>query len=81
LAIKAGMEKWLLDIYDVFTDRLSDSDEKLDGRLNPSFLPGLGYARALAMRTIEDRTNEEVSRIYFFFSNALEIRILGPCEE
>jgi hypothetical protein len=61
------MEKWLLDIYDVFTDRLSDSDERLDGRLNPSLLPGLGYARALAMRAIEDGMNEEVSKIYSLF--------------
>ncbi len=75
------MGKWLLDIYDVFTVRLSDSDEKLDGRLNPSLLPGLGYARALAMRVVEDGMNEEVSRILLSFSNALEIRFLGPYEE
>jgi len=60
------MEKWLLDIYNVFTNRLSDSDEKLDGRLNPSLLPGFGYARALAMRAIEDKANEEVSKFFFF---------------
>jgi hypothetical protein len=55
LSIKAGMQQWLLDIYDIFANRPTT-----DKRLNPSVLPGWAYARALAFKLVEDASKEKV---------------------
>jgi hypothetical protein len=60
LSIKSGMHQWLLDIFDVFTERRSNHDYKQDARLDPTILPGWTYARALAFRMIEDARKNEV---------------------
>ncbi|KAF8189634.1 transcriptional repressor TCF25-domain-containing protein [Pholiota molesta] len=54
LSIKAGMQQWLLDIYDIFANRPTT-----DKRLNPSVLPGWAYARALALKLVEDASKEK----------------------
>ncbi|KAF9530905.1 transcriptional repressor TCF25-domain-containing protein [Crepidotus variabilis] len=54
LAIKAGMHQWFLDAYNVFQERSSSSGGKSESRLNPSYLPGWSYARALALKILED---------------------------
>ncbi|KAF9478458.1 DUF654-domain-containing protein [Pholiota conissans] len=56
LSVKAGMNQWLLDVYDVFQSRQTDASDK---RLNPSILPGWAYARALALKVLEDAAKEE----------------------
>ncbi|KAF8148865.1 transcriptional repressor TCF25-domain-containing protein [Crassisporium funariophilum] len=53
LAIKSGMQQWLLDLFDVFNDRRRDAENKEDARLDPTILPGWAYARALALRISE----------------------------
>ena len=60
LSIKAGMHQWFIDIFDVFADRRANSTEKSDPRLNPSLLPGWAYARALALKVLEDGTKGSV---------------------
>ena len=47
------MHQWLLDVFDVFTDRRK-SEGKMKGRLDPSLLPGWAYSRALALKISED---------------------------
>ncbi|KAF8878008.1 transcriptional repressor TCF25-domain-containing protein [Gymnopilus junonius] len=59
VAIKSGMHEWLLDMYDVFEDRLAKNGGQLQNRLIPSLLPGWAYARALALRISEDARKEE----------------------
>ncbi|KAF8812727.1 DUF654-domain-containing protein [Phlegmacium glaucopus] len=54
LSIKSGMHQWLLDIFDVFTERRNNSGYEQDARLDPTILPGWAYARALALRMVED---------------------------
>ena len=60
LSIKSGMHQWLLDTYDVFTERRSNPQYEQDARLNPIILPGWAYARALALRMVEDARKNEV---------------------
>ncbi|PPQ84390.1 hypothetical protein CVT26_007224, partial [Gymnopilus dilepis] len=68
LAVKAGMNEWLLDVYDVFEARRAGAEGREskeekgtgpDGRLNPALLPGWAYARALAMRAREEGKGED----------------------
>ncbi|KAF8972061.1 transcriptional repressor TCF25-domain-containing protein [Flammula alnicola] len=59
LAIKAGMQQWLVDVYDIFAERRASGSVGQDTRLNPSVLPGWAYARALALRVSEDATKEK----------------------
>ncbi|KAJ7032828.1 transcriptional repressor TCF25-domain-containing protein [Mycena alexandri] len=49
LAVKTGMEQWLLDMFDLYATRRSGPRTK-DSRADPSLLPGWSYARALALR-------------------------------
>ncbi|KAJ7039442.1 transcriptional repressor TCF25-domain-containing protein [Mycena alexandri] len=49
LAVKTGMEQWLLDMFDLYATRRSGPRTK-DARADPSLLPGWSYARALALR-------------------------------
>ncbi|KAF8230930.1 hypothetical protein L208DRAFT_99103 [Tricholoma matsutake] len=48
------MHEWLLDLYDWFAERRRGGSGKVDGRMDPSVLPGWAYARALALRMGED---------------------------
>lgn len=76
------MEKWLLDIYDVYTERLSDTGENQYGRLNPSLLPGLSYARALAMKAMEGGMTDDVNnQTLISLSDAIKTSSLGSFEE
>ncbi|KAA1478640.1 DUF654-domain-containing protein [Dentipellis sp. KUC8613] len=52
LAIKAGMNQWLLDMYALFESHVSekDKDGPLKGRVSVLALPGWAYAKALALR-------------------------------
>jgi transcription factor 25 len=60
LSIKSGMHQWLLDVFDVFTERRSNPGYEQDARLDPTILPGWAYARALAFRMLEDARKDEV---------------------
>ena len=60
LSIKSGMHQWLLDVFDVFTERRSNPEYEQDARLDPTILPGWAYARALAIRMVEDARKNEV---------------------
>ncbi|KAG6906643.1 hypothetical protein DXG01_012818 [Tephrocybe rancida] len=51
LAIKGGMGSWLVEVYDYF--EALRARKQTGGRMDPSVLPGWGYARALAMRINE----------------------------
>ena len=68
LAIKAGMSSWIIDVFDVFVERRANNTAKGDTRLDPSFLPGWAYARALALKVSEDATKDEVRLFCFFIS-------------
>ncbi|KAG5645371.1 hypothetical protein DXG03_006324 [Asterophora parasitica] len=54
LAIKCGMGQWLLDLYDHFATQREQRGGILDKRMDPSLLPGFAYARALALKILED---------------------------
>ncbi|THH13849.1 hypothetical protein EW146_g6417 [Bondarzewia mesenterica] len=54
LAVKAGMNQWLLDLYNFFDSRVSgagSSTSTFQGRIVVTALPGWAYARALALRS------------------------------
>ena len=64
LALKSGMEKWLLELWDLH-DRWASEDkleetEKWLGRFNVTALPGWAFARALALRAQEDIPSKKV---------------------
>jgi hypothetical protein len=59
VSIKANMQQWLLDLYDVFLDQLTTSGST-DARLNPSLLPGWAYARVLALKLMESTAEGKV---------------------
>ena len=64
LALKAGMAPWLLEVYHWFTQRRQRRGQ-VDGRMDPSVLPGWAYARALALRIGEDARKDGVSIVLF----------------
>lgn len=64
LTIKAGMSQWLLDVYDLFAKRRENNKETSDARLNPCLLPGWAYARALALKVLEDSSKNKVKLLY-----------------
>ena len=64
LALKAGMEKWLVDYWDVhdrwaIEDKLDEGKRELK-RINVTALPGWAYARALALRVLEEMPGKKV---------------------
>ena len=63
LSIKSGMHQWLLDVFDVFTERRGNLENEQDSRLDPTILPGWAYARALALKIVEDSRNNEVGAV------------------
>ncbi|KAF9457388.1 transcriptional repressor TCF25-domain-containing protein [Collybia nuda] len=72
LALKAGMNQWLLDIYELFVKQRvqrSYAKDAKDMRMDPSVLPGWAYARALALRSIE---NSKKDRDHTASTNALK---------
>jgi hypothetical protein len=60
LSIKSGMHQWLLDVFDVFIERRNDHGYEEDARLDPTVLPGWVYARALALRMVENASKTQV---------------------
>lgn len=58
LAIKAGMQQWLLDVWET---QCQMSETEWQGRAHVRALPGWAYARALAMFIEEDAKNDDVS--------------------
>lgn len=58
LAIKAGMEQWLLETWDFFT-----TNGPFSNRMQPNFLPGWTYARALALFITEQKKGDKVTVI------------------
>lgn len=63
LALKAGMGQWLLDVYDLFAKRREQqakTKDAKDARIDPSLLPGWAYARALALRILENAGKDTV---------------------
>ena len=70
------MHQWLLDIFDVFTERANSSGNEQDTRLDPTILPGWAYARALAFRMVEDASKTKVDFIQLAnFGFQLEAKI------
>lgn len=62
LAPRSGMNDWLLKLWDTWED--VDKEEptgKGPPRLNPKFLPGMHYARALVLWNIENQRGDKVS--------------------
>ncbi|KZT23178.1 DUF654-domain-containing protein [Neolentinus lepideus HHB14362 ss-1] len=57
LAVKAGGTDWLIEVYDFFNDMKKVSE--LEGRMDPSVLPGWMYSRALALRMKEYANKSE----------------------
>ncbi|KAF5390308.1 hypothetical protein D9757_002816 [Collybiopsis confluens] len=49
LAFKADMSEWLLEIFNLFQEKSTKSEEKTC-RMDPSVMPGWAYARALALK-------------------------------
>ena len=76
LSIKSGMHQWLLDVFDVFTERTSIPGYEQDARLDPTILPGWAYARALAFRMVEDASKNEVN-LFQFADFEFELRDLN----
>ena len=66
LAIKTGMTQWLIDLWDLFEPDLEN--ETKDGkspyvrRIVPNILPGIAYARALALFMREEQGDDRVGR-------------------
>ena len=54
------MHQWLLDVFDVFTERRSYPGYEQDPRLDPTNIPGWAYTRALAFRMVEDASKTRV---------------------
>lgn len=54
------MHQWLLDVFDVFIERRNDHGYEEDARLDPTVLPGWVYARALALRMVENASKTQV---------------------
>ena len=65
LAIKSGMQQWLIDLWDVFEPEvqkeIKDGKSPYTRRILPNLLPGMAYSRALALFV---REGDVVS--YFF---------------
>ncbi|KAJ3542667.1 hypothetical protein NMY22_g3426 [Coprinellus aureogranulatus] len=57
LAIKSGMHQWLIGVFGLFSEKKGDPQ-----RMDPSLLPGWTYARALALRIVEDAEKSEHSK-------------------
>lgn len=55
LAIKSGMEEWMLDIWNFFFTK-----GPFFNRMQPNFLPGWTYARALAIFITEGKKGDKV---------------------
>ncbi|PPQ68566.1 hypothetical protein CVT24_005578 [Panaeolus cyanescens] len=58
LSIKSGMSQWLLDMFEVFEARRGGNTTS-DARLDPTLLPGWTYAKALALRNIEENNKDK----------------------
>lgn len=58
LAIKAGMQDWLLDMWDT---QCQLTEAEWQGRAHVRALPGWAYARALALYIQEEAQNDEVT--------------------
>lgn len=57
------MGQWLLDVYDLFAKRREQqakTKDAKDARIDPSLLPGWAYARALALRILENAGKDTV---------------------
>ena len=65
VGVRAGMTNWILDLWEFFEEWKSNDDNAkvLKGRVNPCFLPGWCYARALALRIKEDATKDDVGSV------------------
>lgn len=61
LAPRSGMNDWLLKFLDTW-EKVDSEEPTGEGapRLNPKFLPGMAYAKALAMWSLENQTGDKV---------------------
>lgn len=64
VAIKSGMHKWLLEVWDLFAKQVSSGEDIFRGRVQVTILPGWAYARALALRIDEDTKGDKVRWSY-----------------
>lgn len=74
LALKAGMENWLLDIWDLFSTK-----GPFFNRMQPTFLPGWAYSRALAMFITEEKKGDKVTSDVWLKTVALAYAVHGRC--
>ncbi|KAF8318209.1 DUF654-domain-containing protein, partial [Clavulina sp. PMI_390] len=57
LAVRSGMNQWLLDMWVVW-EQLATEERFTPGRADIRLLPGWSWARALAMRNVEDEKGD-----------------------
>ncbi|KIY48569.1 DUF654-domain-containing protein [Fistulina hepatica ATCC 64428] len=55
LALRSGMEDWLLRVWDAFTMLAERDPSALVKRANPTLLPGWSYSHALALHMMEKK--------------------------
>ena len=72
LAVKAGMQQWLLDIWDA---QSKFKDDEWKGRVHVRALPGWAYSRALAMY-IKEGSNVSVPAYSDMISLRQQYRII-----
>ena len=60
LAYRAGMHDWVLDMWKLHDEKLLVESDEFGHRFNVTALPGWSYAKALALRGLEDSNKSGV---------------------
>ena len=64
LAVRSGMSEWLISMWDVWQALYNEDPKSFTGsRADIGILPGWRWARALALRTIEEQSGDTVCHI------------------
>jgi hypothetical protein len=66
LAVRSGMSEWLVDMWDTWQTLYDEDPNSFTGsRVDIRILPGWLWARALALRTIEEQSGHTVRQTIF----------------
>jgi len=66
LAVRSGMSEWLVEMWDVWQTLCDEDPSAFAGsRADIRLLPGWLWARAIALRTIEEQSGDTVCQTIF----------------
>lgn len=66
LAVRSGMSEWLVDMWDAWQTLYDEDPSAFTGpQVDVRILPGWLWARALALRTIEEQSGDTVCQSTF----------------